>query len=70
MLPAITTTHAVPRKLPSGKVLSKESPVRCPYCLAILGNVHDGKGRQRLQAAHICNAKLVAKKPAASVPYN
>jgi hypothetical protein len=70
MLPAITTTHAIPRTLPSGSVLSKEAAVRCSYCLAILGRVYDFKSREALQQSHQCVAKRLAKKPSASVPFN
>lgn len=70
MLPAITTTHAIPPKLPSGKLFSKESVVRCTYCLTILGKARDGKSKHALEAAHLCKAKTLAKKPAVMVPYN
>lgn len=70
MLPAITTTHAVPRKLQSAHVFPSENAVRCAYCLTILGNSRDAKGREALQSGHACAAKRQAKKPAASVPYN
>ena len=70
MLPAITTTHASPRTLPSGSVLSKETAVRCSYCLATLGRAYDFKSRDALQKSHNCVPKRLAKKPAASVPFN
>src|ERR1700741_4353174 len=63
MLPAITTTHAVPCKLPSGRLLAKQSMVTCPYCLSSLGRVRDGKSREMLLAAHCCVAKTLAKRP-------
>ena len=70
MLPAITTTHAVPRKISSTHVFPGEDAVRCSYCLTVLGYSRDAKGRAALQASHTCAAKKLAKKPAASVPYN
>jgi hypothetical protein len=70
MLPAITTTHAIPRSLPSGSVLSNETAVRCSYCLATLGRAYDFKSREALQKSHNCPAKRLAKKPAASIPFN
>lgn len=70
MLPAITTTHAVPRNLPSGNAFSHETSVRCCYCLALLGEAMDFKTRDALQSRHTCKAKKLARKPAASVPYN
>jgi hypothetical protein len=70
MLPAITTTHAIPRSLPAGSVLSNEAAVRCSYCLATLGRAYDFKSREALQNSHNCVQKRVAKKPAASIPFN
>jgi hypothetical protein len=70
MLPAITTTHAIPRKMPSGNPFSKSAAVRCAYCQAILGQSSNAKGREALQAAHQCSDMRLARKPAASVPYN
>lgn len=70
MLPAITTTHAVPRKPTSMHLFPKESAVRCSYCLSVLGNSRDAKARESLLAAHKCSARKLARKPAASVPYN
>jgi hypothetical protein len=70
MLPSITTTHAIPRSLPSGSVLAKETAVRCCYCLATLGRAFDLKSREALQEAHNCVAKRLAKKPGASIPFN
>jgi len=70
MLPAITTTHAIPQRLPSGDGRSQTMTVRCCYCLEVLGEARDMNHRDRLQRAHHCKAKRVAKKPAAAVPYN
>jgi hypothetical protein len=70
MLPAITTTHAIPRSLPSGSVLVKETAVRCCYCLATLGRAFDSKSRDALHMAHQCVAKRLAKKPGAAIPFN
>lgn len=69
MLPTITTTHAIPRKLPS-RFTSKKSAVRCPYCQSELGRASDHKSREQLQSAHQCAAQRQAKSPAAAVPYN
>jgi hypothetical protein len=70
MLPAITTTHAIPRQLPSGYTLRKDTSVRCSYCLEVLGQSSNAKMREAMQASHTCAVKRLAKKPAASVPYN
>ena len=70
MFPAITTTHAVPRRVRSGNVMAEKTTVRCCHCMALLGIATDRKSREELQASHQCSAKSLAKKPAASVPYN
>ncbi|MGC2161844.1 MAG: hypothetical protein WA634_08055 [Silvibacterium sp.] len=70
MLPAITTTHAIPQHLPSGSQISEDATVRCSYCLEVLGTVYDRKDREQLKKTHKCMARRLAKKPAASVPYN
>lgn len=70
MLPSVTTTHAIPRSQPSSGPASKETAVRCSYCLAILGRATDQKRRQELQSAHKCAAEVQARKPAATIPYN
>lgn len=70
MLPAITTTHVIPRTLPRGGVLSVSTTVQCRYCLEVLGPATDMKRRDELQSAHKCSAKRLSKKPAASVPFN
>jgi hypothetical protein len=70
MLPAITTTHAIPRSLPAGSALTQETAVKCSYCLSILGVAKGIRGRVALQAAHTCAAKRLAMRPSASLPYN
>jgi hypothetical protein len=70
MMPAITTTHAIPQSLPSGNIFSKETAIRCRYCLEVLGMAHDRKSREGLRAAHKCTEKTLVKKPAASIPFN
>jgi hypothetical protein len=70
MLPTITTTHAIPQSLPTGSVFSQETTIRCCYCLDVLGKARDDQSREQIQRAHICPAKKLARKPAASVPYN
>jgi hypothetical protein len=70
MYPAITTTHAIPQTLPSGVIFSEETVVRCRYCLTVLGSVPDAGLRAKVLRKHHCSAMKLAKKPAASVPYN
>lgn len=69
MYPAITTTHAIPRRVPTSR-MPGDNFVRCCYCAASLGETSDPRKREELQASHHCTAKSLAKKPAASVPYN
>jgi hypothetical protein len=70
MFPAITTTHAVPRRACADGVMAEKTTVRCYHCMALLGVASRRKGREELQASHQCSAKNLAKKPSASVPYN
>jgi len=70
MFPAITTTHAVPRRVSADNVMAEKATVRCYHCMALLGVASNRKGRDELQASHHCSAKNLAKKPSASVPYN
>jgi hypothetical protein len=66
----ITTTHAIPKSLPSGNIFPEAAIVKCRYCTAVLGQAYDLKSRQKLQVTHKCPEKRLAKKPAASLPYN
>lgn len=70
MFPAITTTHAIPPGAPRGRALREGTAVHCCHCATHLGEASDRKMREELQASHQCSAKSLAKKPAASVPYN
>ena len=70
MLPTITTTHAIPQRLPTGNGRPEVTMVRCTYCLEMLGEAEDLIHRMKLQRAHRCSAKRLMKKPTASVPFN
>lgn len=70
MLPTITTTHAIPQRLPSHHVGTGIMTVRCSYCLEVLGEARDLSHKMQMQKAHRCKAKRLMKKPAASIPYN
>lgn len=65
----ITTTHAIPKCLPSG-LMTEAAIVKCSYCAAVLGQAYDLKGKAKLLAAHKCAEKRRARRPAASLPYN
>ena len=70
MLPTITTTHAIPQRLPTGSGCPEVTTVRCCYCLEILGESCDLKQKMQMQKAHRCKARRLMKKPCASIPYN
>ncbi|HUY81091.1 MAG TPA: hypothetical protein VMU92_05155 [Acidobacteriaceae bacterium] len=70
MLPRVTTTHAIPQRLPAGNGCPEVTTVRCSYCMTVLGEAHDLCHKLQMQKAHRCKAKRQMKKPSASVPYN
>lgn len=70
MLPTITTTHAIPQRLPTGSGCSEVTTVRCSYCLEVLGEAENLQHKLKMQRAHHCKEKRIIRKPAASVPYN
>ena len=69
MLPAITTTHAIPRHIPSTRVSLRTSVV-CPYCFKTLGSASQLGERRELEHRHRCREKLLAEQPAISVPFS
>ena len=69
MLPAITTTHAIPRQIPSVRV-SLRTTVICQYCFKTLGSASQFSERQALEMKHRCREKLLAEQPAISVPFS
>ena len=69
MLPAITTTHAIPRQIPSGRV-SVRTAVICQHCFKTLGSASQSAERRALESRHQCREKLLAEQPAISIPFN
>jgi hypothetical protein len=69
MLPAITTTHAIPRQIPSSRV-SIRTTVVCKYCFEILGSASQPAERRTIELRHRCCEKLLAEQPAISIPFN
>ena len=69
MLPAITTTHAIPRQIPPARMPSKANVV-CQYCFETLGSASQPAERQALEAKHNCREKLLAEQPAISIPFS
>lgn len=70
MLPAITSTHAVPKHLPQGRLDHKGHVAICPYCFEVLGAAQNSLKRRELEARHSCPEKVVAKQPAIAVPFS
>jgi phage FluMu protein Com len=70
MLPTITTTHAIPQRLPTGSGCSEVTTVRCSYCLEVLGEAENLQQKIQMHKTHRCKEKRLMKKPAASVPFN
>ncbi len=69
MLPAITTTHAIPRQIPSARTALRTTVI-CQYCFNILGSASQPADRRMLEARHKCGEKLLAGQPAISVPFS
>ena len=69
MLPAITTTHAIPRQVPPARVALK-SDVVCQYCFRTLGLASQAIERRTLESRHKCREKLLAEQPAISLPFS
>jgi hypothetical protein len=69
MLATITTTHAIPKRLPAARI-SIRATIICPYCLESLGNSSDLVERKSIVRGHKCREKTAARQPAISVPFS
>jgi hypothetical protein len=69
MLPAITTTHAIPQRIPAVR-LSSSKTVVCQYCFETLGSASQPAERKSLELKHKCREKVLAEQPAISVPFS
>jgi len=69
MLPAITTTHAIPRQIPSARI-SLRTTVVCQHCFETLGSASQPAERRAIEARHKCREKLLAELPAISIPFS
>jgi hypothetical protein len=69
MLPAITTTHAIPRQNPPARI-SLRTTVVCQHCFETLGSASQLPERRALEARHMCREKLLAEQPAISIPFS
>lgn len=70
MLTAITTTHAIPQRLPSAQISVRTTVIVCQYCFQTLGSSHDLTERKSIEVSHKCREKLLARQPAISIPFS
>jgi hypothetical protein len=70
MLPAITTTHAIPRPNVSSHISMRTSIVTCPHCFETLGSASGIAERRSIEARHKCGEKTLAEQPAIAVPFS
>jgi hypothetical protein len=70
MLATITTTHAVPKRLPSARISIRTAIITCPYCLESLGTSSNSNERKSIEGHHKCREKVAARQPAISVPFS
>jgi len=70
MLPAITTTHAIPRRTPTANVIVRTVVVTCPHCFETLGAVSNLKERRSIEVRHKCGEKRLAEQPAIAIPFS
>lgn len=71
MIPAVTTTHAVPPKLLAARVRTTHAHLTiCHHCFQVLGRAETPAARRALEAEHICKEKLNDCQPAAALPFS
>jgi len=70
MLPAITTTHAIPRRILSASVSIRTSIVTCPHCFEVLGSASNVAERRSIELRHKCGEKRLAEQPAIAIPFS
>ena len=70
MLPAITTTHAIPRRILSAGVSIRTSIVTCPHCFEVLGPASNLAERRSIELRHKCGEKRLAEQPAIAIPFS
>jgi len=69
MLPAITTTHAIPRQTLTA-VAIRTMIVSCPHCFETLGTASNLSERRSIELKHKCGEKRLAEQPAIAVPFS
>lgn len=71
MIPAITTTHAVPQKLLPARIPTSRTQLAiCHHCFQILGTAQNPADRRTLEAEHECKEKWNDQQPAAALPFS
>jgi len=70
MLPVITSTHAVPRRVLSAHISIRSTLVVCPHCFETLGSAPDLTARKSIELRHKCREKTLAEQPAISIPFS
>ena len=70
MLPAITTTHAIPRRILSAGVSIRTTVVTCPHCFEALGSASNVVERRAIEVRHKCGGKRLAEQPAIAIPFS
>jgi hypothetical protein len=70
MLPAITTTHAIPKRILSVGVSLRTTIVTCPHCFETLGSAATLAERRSIEVRHRCGEKRLAEQPAIAVPFS
>jgi hypothetical protein len=70
MLPVITTTHAVPERLPATHLASSAKVKFCSRCLKVIGASEDHPERSRRKNSHRCEDRAAAHRPSVGVPFS
>lgn len=70
MLPTITTTHAVPDRLPATHLFSTGKVKFCSQCLTVMNAGAELRGKGKRKASHRCDDRAAAHKPSVSVPFS
>jgi len=65
-LEAISSTESLSEKARS----SARKLIRCIHCFGVLGTSDSAVQRARLKSTHLCLESVLARRPAASLPYN
>jgi hypothetical protein len=70
MLPTITTTHAIPKRMPRTHTGSIEQPRFCMRCLKVLDVSADSAKNGKTKSSHRCEDFSAAGLPSIAIPFN